>query len=134
MIYKSRVIPPGTPVGMTSVLMHHDESIFPDSKSFLPERWLDNPQLDKYLVSFSKGSRQCLGISLAYAEMYLVLAGIFRRFSSSKLRALNPPAIDTDEGVLELYETSEAAVEIQADGFKPLRAERSKGIRSQVRK
>ena len=73
-------IPSNTPVGMTSVMMHHDESIFPDSKAFVPERWIENPRLDRYMLSFSKGSRQCIGINLAHAEMYLMLAAIFRRF------------------------------------------------------
>ncbi|KFY46117.1 hypothetical protein V495_02642 [Pseudogymnoascus sp. VKM F-4514 (FW-929)] len=75
---KDWYIPPGTPVGMTSVLMHHDESVFPDSRTFLPERWIGNPQLSKYLISFSKGTRQCIGINLAYAELYIALARIFR--------------------------------------------------------
>jgi cytochrome P450 len=32
------------------------------------------------LVAFSKGSRACLGLNLAYAEMYLALANVMRRF------------------------------------------------------
>lgn len=54
-----------TPVGMTSIFMHHNEDIFPNSQSFIPERWMDPEQrktLEKYLVAFSKGSRQCIGI------------------------------------------------------------------------
>ncbi len=52
-----------TPVGMTSVLLHHNENTFPDSYSFVPERWLgkEGHALEKYMVSFSKGSRECLG-------------------------------------------------------------------------
>lgn len=59
---------------MTSVLMHLNPNIFPSPKTFQPERWLENPRLSKYLVSFSKGSRQCLGMNLAYAELYLCLS------------------------------------------------------------
>lgn len=54
-----------TPVGMSSTLMHHDERIFPDSHKFIPERWLDLEQrkhLEKYMVAFTKGSRQCIGM------------------------------------------------------------------------
>jgi cytochrome P450 len=50
---------------MTSVMMHHNETVFPDSYSYVPERWLDpaeRKRLEKYLVSFSKGTRQCLGM------------------------------------------------------------------------
>lgn len=58
-------IPAGVPVGMTSVLMHQNETVFPDAMKFSPERWLDPSEatrLDKYLVAFSKGSRQCIGM------------------------------------------------------------------------
>ena len=61
------VIPRGYAIGMSSVITHHDESVFPDSHSFLPERWLDEKnqhrkQLDRALLAFSKGSRGCIGI------------------------------------------------------------------------
>lgn len=61
------VIPRGYAIGMSSVITHHDESVFPDSHSFLPERWLDEKnqhikQLDRALLAFSKGSRGCVGI------------------------------------------------------------------------
>ena len=121
-------IPPNTVVSMTSTLLHHDESIFPDSKAFLPERWIKDPSLDKFMVSFSKGSRQCLGINLAYAEMYIALAGIFRRWGSADYRE------DGDEGVLELWETEIGDVEIARDGFVPMARDGSKGIRIKVGK
>jgi len=68
MVYKSWVIPAKIPVSMTNVDIHHDESIFPDSHSFIPERWLEaenldeTSPLDRYMVSFGGGSRKCLGI------------------------------------------------------------------------
>ena len=31
-------------------------------------------------MPFSKGSRACVGINLAYAELYLITAYLFRRF------------------------------------------------------
>lgn len=66
MKYGDWEIPPGTPVGMTSVIGHHDESIFPDSHSFIPERWIKAVEagkpLDKYLMSFNRGTRVCLGM------------------------------------------------------------------------
>ncbi|KAF3483738.1 cyrochrome P450 [Arthroderma uncinatum] len=63
--YKGLAIPPGTPVGMSSVIVHHDEDVFPDSHNFVPERWLDleeRKHLEKYMVSFSSGSRRCIGM------------------------------------------------------------------------
>ena len=46
-------------------MIHVDPEIWPDPDKFKPERWLDpaeSARLYKYLVSFSKGSRMCLGI------------------------------------------------------------------------
>ncbi|MCJ1434051.1 hypothetical protein MMC27_003417 [Xylographa pallens] len=123
-------IPSNTPVGMTSVIVHHDESIFPDSKAFVPERWIENPRLDRYMLSFSKGSRQCIGINLAHAEMNLMLAAIFRRFGSG---GKNGVRAEDDEGVLELWKTGLEDVEIEADGFIPLTQEGSKGVRIRVK-
>lgn len=127
---KNWIIPSGIPVSMTSVLVHQDSSIFPDPHSFRPERWIENPRLNRFLVSFSKGSRQCLGINLAYTEIYLCLFAIFSRFGSrgphSDLR------MDGDEGVLELFETGPSDVEVHADGFVPLPAEGSQGVRIKV--
>jgi cytochrome P450 len=60
--YGSWVIPRSTPVSMTNVDILMNENIFPNPKAFIPERWIKNPNLDRYFVSFSKGSRACLGI------------------------------------------------------------------------
>lgn len=127
---KEWVIPPGTPVGMTSTLMHHDESIFPNPRAFIPERWIENPRLDRYMVSFSKGSRMCVGINLAHAEIYLGLAALFRQFGSAGEKGVR---FDSDEGVLELFETSLEDVEIYSDSFIPFPKWGSKGIRIKVK-
>lgn len=58
-------IPRGTPVGMTSTLIHQTPDIFPQPFEFVPERWLDpedRKRLERYLVPFSRGTRQCAGI------------------------------------------------------------------------
>ncbi|RPB09341.1 cytochrome P450 [Morchella conica CCBAS932] len=74
--------PGGTVVIMDSYIVHHNEDLFPSSHEFDPTRWLvpNAKELDKYLVSFSAGSRQCLGMNLAWAELYMVFARVFRRF------------------------------------------------------
>jgi cytochrome P450 len=61
------VIPPGTAIGMSSVIMHANRDIFPDPDEFRPERWLMDDgtrrkELEGYLFSFGKGTRQCLGM------------------------------------------------------------------------
>lgn len=59
--YKEWTIPPRIPVSMTIVDINHDEEIYPDSHSFVPERWLNNPPPEKYVTGFSRGTRSCLG-------------------------------------------------------------------------
>jgi len=60
--YGDWVIPKNTPVSMTSVHILMNEKIFPNPKAFIPERWINRPDLDRYFVPFGKGSRACLGI------------------------------------------------------------------------
>jgi cytochrome P450 len=63
--FNGYTVPRGTIVGMSSWMVHRDPTIWPEPERFLPERWLDPAQakkLEKYFVSFSKGSRQCIGM------------------------------------------------------------------------
>lgn len=64
-------IPAGTPVSMTAGLIHMNPELFPDPDLFRPERWIENRRLDRYLLSFSKGSRQCLGIKYVAPPKHL---------------------------------------------------------------
>ena len=61
-----------------------DPEIFPSPETFNPDRWLDaeaeGKRLDRYLVTFSKGNRSCIGINIAYSEMYLIAAALVTRF------------------------------------------------------
>lgn len=38
--------------------------------------------LDSRLVAFTRGPRSCIGINLAWCELYLALAHMFRRLDS----------------------------------------------------
>ncbi|KAI0265031.1 cytochrome P450 [Gloeopeniophorella convolvens] len=59
--------------------------IFERPLEFLPDRWLqpDSKSLEYWLMPFSKGPRSCLGVNLAYCELYLALGHLFRRFDIS---------------------------------------------------
>jgi cytochrome P450 len=112
-------IPAGTPVGMSSWLVHMNPSLFPSPDEFRPERWLEPgaEHLKKYLVNFSKGSRICLGKDLARAEIVYSLALLVRRWTG-------------DEGMgMQLYETERKDVEIERDFFNPYSDFGSKGVR-----
>ncbi|KAH9171984.1 cytochrome P450 [Lactarius sanguifluus] len=53
-----------------------------DPDAFIPDRWLgeDAKTHEASLAVFSKGPRSCIGINLAYCELYTLIAGVFRRF------------------------------------------------------
>ncbi|GAM42250.1 hypothetical protein TCE0_044r16037 [Talaromyces pinophilus] len=98
LIVDGRVIPEGTVIGISAWSVHYSEDIWgPDAREFRPERWLveDSKRLERYLVTFSKGARICLGINLAYAEIRLTLAQLFRRFTFSLDETMEP--IDTEK-------------------------------------
>ncbi|KAL9044219.1 MAG: hypothetical protein Q9214_002626, partial [Letrouitia sp. 1 TL-2023] len=116
--YSTYTIPPGFPISMSAYVQHRDERIFPSSKTFNPDRWIDPTQerhLSRYLVSFSKGTRMCLGVNLAWAEMYIGLATVFRRVE------------------LELFETESDAVDMAREYFVPLPKRGTKGVRVLVK-
>ncbi|KAI1193053.1 cytochrome P450 [Nemania serpens] len=83
LFYQSWRIPAGTPVGMTTMLMHIDEKIFPEPMRFDPDRWMDATArrvAGKKFAPFSRGTRICLGMHLAWAEMYLLCSALVQRF------------------------------------------------------
>jgi cytochrome P450 len=118
--FRQWTIPAGTPVGMTSVLIHDNPDIFPSPHDFNPERWLlplaERTQLEKYLVPFSRGTRACLGMNLAYAEIFLTLAAVFG-----------------GEFTFELFETDRSDVDIVHDFFNTSPKLDSKGVRVVVK-
>ncbi|KAK6441795.1 hypothetical protein LTR95_001961 [Oleoguttula sp. CCFEE 5521] len=78
------VIPRGTPVSMTIRSVLNDPAIFPNPDRFDPERWLraaeQGVRLDRYLVTFSKGLRACVGMNLSQCELYLGVAALISKF------------------------------------------------------
>ena len=58
---KEYIIPAGTCVSMDALSILMNSKIFPEPTKYRPERWIGNRGLDKYLFTFSKGTRQCIG-------------------------------------------------------------------------
>ena len=113
--YNGYVIPPGTPMSMTSLCVHTDEGVFPEPWAFDPERWLgpNSATQRKYQVAFGRGPRKCIGINLAHAELYLTIAAV-ARFD------------------MTLFETDERDVKFQHDYQVAHPRLDSKGIRAMV--
>lgn len=100
--------------------VHHDESIFPRSHEFLPERWLgdaktpDGLPLEKFMISFGRGTRSCPGMTLAWTELYLIMGMMFRRFK------------------FELFEPDVNDVLMEFDFYVPRQKMECKGVRVYV--
>lgn len=77
-------IPEDSAVCVSHYAAYHSEANFKDADSFVPERWLDDPEFanDKRSACqpFSFGPRNCLGKNLAYAEMRLVMSKMIWTF------------------------------------------------------
>jgi cytochrome P450 len=104
---KEWAIPPRTQISMTTLHIHQDPRVWGEGVMiYRPERWLEmaeRKRLEKYITSFQRGTRACLGMNLAYAELYLATASIF---GSGKFE-------------METFETNEEDLEIVADMVMP---------------
>jgi cytochrome P450 len=58
---KTYVVPAGTPTNITIQVSHQNPEAFSDPTKFLPQRWIDNPRLDRAFVGFARGTRNCIG-------------------------------------------------------------------------
>ncbi|KAF8849153.1 cytochrome P450 [Acephala macrosclerotiorum] len=102
--YKGNLIPAGYLVSMDALHMHHNEEIFPNSHEFSPERWLEDD-----------GSG-CAGMNLAYAELYLMLSTLLRRYE------------------MELFDTGVDSVKLRVDFFLPKAKPGTEGVRVLIKK
>ncbi|KAM3436075.1 hypothetical protein MY4824_004553 [Beauveria thailandica] len=121
--YRGYTIPARTPISQDSYHMHLHEELFPESGAYRPERWLGDPRgpdgvknLSRYMVAFGRGARMCLGMQMAYAELYMMIASMMRRLD------------------LELYETDRSDVDFYVDWLTPHAKPDSKGVRVLVNK
>ncbi|GAQ42217.1 cytochrome P450 [Aspergillus tubingensis] len=93
-VVEGQVIPPGTIVSMSAYTMHTSEEVWgPDARAFNPDRWLQPgaKSLEQYLCTFSKGARMCIGQNVAYAEVTIVMAYLFRNFDIRLPPDFRPP-------------------------------------------
>ncbi len=60
-------------------LLHHNPDIYPNSKQFKPERFLERQFSPYEFIPFGGSNRRCLGYALALYEMKLVLATVLKQ-------------------------------------------------------
>ena len=71
----------GTTLVPCIYLTHHREDLYPNSKQFKPERFLERDYTPYEFIPFGGGVRLCLGYALAMLEMKLVIASILSRYN-----------------------------------------------------
>ncbi|KAL4887213.1 putative cytochrome P450 [Aspergillus karnatakaensis] len=100
-----RYVPANAVVGMSTHFVLQNETIFERPGEFRPERWLGDKakDLDRWLVSFSKGPRSCLGINLAWAELYTCFAHVFRKFEI-EINASSPESLVWIDRFIPVYQ------------------------------
>lgn len=131
-------IPPKTIIGMSPRLMLYNAEVYPDPECFDPSRWLtyenispseakgdgcmlkparqtDLKAMEQSYKPFGGGPRKCIGINLAHANLYHILAAVVRRFD------------------LEITDTVRARdVDMNRDHFVTMIARGSEGVRVRV--
>ncbi|KAI9736993.1 MAG: hypothetical protein M1834_000582 [Cirrosporium novae-zelandiae] len=98
-------VPEGTTLTVTQYAASHSPTNFTDPESYIPERWLDDPNYDSdardVLQPFSVGPRNCLGKNLAYAEIRLMLTKMLFHFN---LELVDPDDMWLRQETYQLWE------------------------------
>lgn len=100
---------------MSSYLIHSDASVYERPSEFNPDRWLGplHPNILRNFVPFSRGSRNYLGINLAYTEINIVFTILYR----------------PGKPQIELYKTDKSDIIHIHDSLIPLPRLDTKGVR-----
>ena len=78
-------VPGGHDIGTSIYAIHHNESYFPNSFAFIPERWIPGSGVEpsedarRAFNPFSLGPRACIGRPLAMMEISVAMALVLYR-------------------------------------------------------
>lgn len=86
------LLPVGTMVDPSILLIHHSSRYYSEPDTFDPERFLDKPPDPAVWLPFGGGNRRCLGAAFATTEMRIVLREILRRVDLEPTRERPEPA------------------------------------------
>jgi cytochrome P450 family 110 len=73
-------IPANTLIAPCLYLTHHRADVYPNPRSFQPERFLDRQYSTSEFYPFGGANRYCIGSAFAQFEMKLVIATILRQY------------------------------------------------------
>lgn len=81
-------LPAGTEVGISPWVLHRDPEVFPDSDSFLPERWLESEstqdhlrEMNRSFLAFGHGVHTCSGRWISLMEISKVVPTLLLRYN-----------------------------------------------------
>ncbi|KIW84445.1 hypothetical protein Z517_03695 [Fonsecaea pedrosoi CBS 271.37] len=77
-VYDEKMIPKGTVIFLNVWACNMDPELWDDPESFRPERWLETP--DAPIFTFGTGGRMCVGMQLAYRELYVLFLRVLNSF------------------------------------------------------
>ncbi|KAI6782256.1 uncharacterized protein J7T54_008342 [Emericellopsis cladophorae] len=110
-------IPGGTSVSLSQWPANHSTRNFASPETFAPERFLGDPEYadDNLAVlnPFSFGPRNCLGKSLAYAEMRLLLARLVLEFD---MALVDPDTDWMDQKIFTLWDKGPLSIRLTPVG------------------
>ncbi|EXJ56355.1 3-hydroxyphenylacetate 6-hydroxylase [Cladophialophora psammophila CBS 110553] len=77
-VYDNKIIPKGTVLFLNVWACNMDPELWEDPDQFRPERWLERPETP--IFTFGIGGRMCIGVQLAYRELYVLFLRILNSF------------------------------------------------------
>ncbi|KAM3426659.1 hypothetical protein NHJ13734_009333 [Beauveria thailandica] len=110
-------LPRGTNIHMSAYLLNRHAGTWRDPHEFDPARWMhgDSADLDKYVATFGRGARQCLGKDLAWCELWVLLANLFRRYEVRLTPECDTPKREWVDIVIAQYPTKVYVTVVRAE-------------------
>jgi cytochrome P450 len=72
------LLPAGTAVSASAILIHSDPEVYPEPEAFLPDRFLHSKPRPNVYLPFGGGGRRCIGATFARFEACVLLGTLLR--------------------------------------------------------
>ena len=78
--FQGHRVPAGVSVAASILMIHNDPELYPEPRSFRPDRFLARKYGPSEYLPFGGGHRRCIGAAFAMNEITIVLATLLSRF------------------------------------------------------